>query len=35
MKNSFALAVLASLIFTFSHTYSQGIFLEREKPDFL
>ncbi|MCK7525287.1 MAG: hypothetical protein MZV64_50600 [Ignavibacteriales bacterium] len=33
MKNSFVLAVLVSL-FSFSHIYSQGIFLEREKPDF-
>ena len=29
MKNSFVLAVLVSLIFSFSHTYSQGIFLEK------
>ena len=34
MKNSFALAVLASLIFTFSHTYSQGIFLEKGEVGF-
>jgi len=34
MKNSFALAVLASLIFTFSHTYSQGIFLEKGEAGF-
>ena len=29
MKNSFALAVLVTLIFSYSHIYSQGIFLEK------
>jgi len=29
MKNSFAFAVLVSLIFSYSHIYSQGIFLEK------
>ncbi len=34
MKNSFVLAVLVSLIFSFSHTYSQGIFLEKGEAGF-
>ena len=34
MKNSFALAVLVSLIFSFSHIYSQGIFLEKGEAGF-
>ena len=34
MKNSFALAVLVSLIFSFSNTYSQGIFLEKGEAGF-
>ena len=34
MKNSFALAVLISLIFSFSHIYSQGIFLEKGEAGF-
>ena len=34
MKNSFALAVLISLIFSFSNTYSQGIFLEKGEAGF-
>ncbi len=34
MKNSFALAVLISLFFSFSHTYSQGIFLEKGEAGF-
>ena len=29
MKNSFAFAVLVSLVFSYSHIYSQGIFLEK------
>ena len=34
MKSSFVLAVLVSLIFSFSHTYSQGIFLEKGEAGF-
>ena len=34
MKNSFVLAVLVSLIFSFSHIYSQGIFLEKGEAGF-
>jgi hypothetical protein len=34
MKNSFALAVLLSLSFSFSHIYSQGIFLEKGEAGF-
>lgn len=34
MKNSFALAGLVSLIFSFSNTYSQGIFLEKGEVGF-
>jgi hypothetical protein len=34
MKNSFVLAVLVSLIFSFSNTYSQGIFLEKGEAGF-
>ena len=34
MKNSFVFAVLVSLLFTFSHTYSQGIFLEKGEAGF-
>jgi len=34
MKNSFALAVLVSFIFSFSHIRSQGIFLEKGEAGF-
>jgi hypothetical protein len=34
MKNSFVLAVLISLIFSFSKAYSQGIFLEKGEAGF-
>jgi hypothetical protein len=34
MKSSFVLAVLVSLIFSFSHIYSQGIFLEKGEAGF-
>ncbi len=34
MKYSFVLAVLVSLILSFSHTYSQGIFLEKGEAGF-
>ncbi len=34
MKSGFALAVLVSLIFSFSNTYSQGIFLEKGEAGF-
>ncbi|MCU0343608.1 MAG: hypothetical protein MUF28_07280 [Ignavibacterium sp.] len=34
MKNSFVLAVLVSLIFSLSHSYSQGIFLEKGEAGF-
>lgn len=34
MKNSFVLAVLVGLIFSFSHIYSQGIFLEKGEAGF-
>ncbi len=34
MKNSFALTVLVSIIFSFSNTYSQGIFLEKGEAGF-
>jgi hypothetical protein len=34
MKSSFALAVLVSLIFSFSYIYSQGIFLEKGEAGF-
>lgn len=34
MKNSFALTVLLSLIFSFSHIHSQGIFLEKGEAGF-
>ena len=34
MKSSFALAVLVSAIFSFSNTYSQGIFLEKGEAGF-
>ena len=34
MKNSFVLAVLVSLFFSFSHIYSQGIFLEKGEAGF-
>jgi hypothetical protein len=34
MKNSFAIAVLVNLIFSFSHTYAQGIFLEKGEAGF-
>ena len=34
MKNSFALAVLVSLNFSISNTYSQGIFLEKGEAGF-
>lgn len=35
MKNSFVPAVLVSLFFSFSYTYSQGIFLENGDAGFL
>ena len=34
MKNSFVLAVLVSLFISFSHIYSQGIFLEKGEAGF-
>ena len=34
MKSSFVLAVLVSLFFSFSHIYSQGIFLEKGEAGF-
>lgn len=34
MKNRFVLAVMVSLVFTFSYTYSQGIFLEKGEAGF-
>jgi hypothetical protein len=34
MKNSFALAVLISLIFSYSHIYPQGIFLDKGEVGF-
>jgi len=34
MKNSFILAVLVSLIFSFSNSHSQGIFLEKGEAGF-
>jgi hypothetical protein len=34
MKSSFVLAVLVSLIFSFSHIHSQGIFLEKGEAGF-
>ena len=34
MKNSFVLAVLVSLIFSFSYIHSQGIFLEKGEAGF-